>query len=92
VLKIASADAGDQKSLGAKGAGFGLRILAKSTLRNIEGNGAGIDRGHNLPMACPPIRYSQYARAWRPFDGFPYAGLLELIRDLINYGYRDFAK
>jgi hypothetical protein len=27
-----------------------------------------------------------------PFDGFPYAGLLELVRDLIDYAYRDFAK
>jgi hypothetical protein len=26
-----------------------------------------------------------------PFDGLPWAGLLELIRDLINYAYRDFA-
>jgi hypothetical protein len=25
-----------------------------------------------------------------PFDGFPWAGLLELIRDLINYAYRNF--
>jgi hypothetical protein len=25
-----------------------------------------------------------------PFDGFPWAGLLELIRDLIEYAYRDF--
>jgi hypothetical protein len=26
-----------------------------------------------------------------PFDGFPWAGLLELVRDLIEYAYRDFA-
>jgi hypothetical protein len=26
-----------------------------------------------------------------PFDGFPWAGMLELIRDLIEYAYRDFA-
>jgi hypothetical protein len=25
-----------------------------------------------------------------PFDGFPWAGLLELVRDLIEYAYRDF--
>jgi hypothetical protein len=25
-----------------------------------------------------------------PFDGFPYAGLLELVRDLIEYTYRDW--
>ncbi len=25
-----------------------------------------------------------------PFDGFPYAGLFELVRDLIDYAYRDF--
>jgi hypothetical protein len=25
-----------------------------------------------------------------PFDGFPYAGLLELVRDLIEYAYRDW--
>lgn len=25
-----------------------------------------------------------------PFDGFPWAGLLELVRDLIEYSYRDF--
>jgi hypothetical protein len=25
-----------------------------------------------------------------PFDGFPHSGLLELIRDLIEYAYRDF--
>ena len=24
-----------------------------------------------------------------PFDGFPYGGLLELVRDLIHYAYRD---
>lgn len=24
-----------------------------------------------------------------PFDGFPYAGLLEVVRDLIEYAYRD---
>jgi hypothetical protein len=27
-----------------------------------------------------------------PFDGFPYGGLLELVRDLIAYAYRDFIK
>jgi hypothetical protein len=27
-----------------------------------------------------------------PFDGFPYGGLLELVRDLIAYAYRDFLK
>jgi hypothetical protein len=27
-----------------------------------------------------------------PFDGFPVAGLLELVRDLIEYAYRDFVK
>ena len=26
-----------------------------------------------------------------PFDGFPWAGLLELVRDLIEYAYRDFS-
>jgi hypothetical protein len=26
-----------------------------------------------------------------PFDGFAWAGLLELVRDLIEYAYRDFA-
>lgn len=26
-----------------------------------------------------------------PFDGFPWTGLLELVRDLIEYAYRDFA-
>lgn len=26
-----------------------------------------------------------------PFDGFPQAGLLELVRDLIDYAYRDWA-
>jgi len=26
-----------------------------------------------------------------PFDGFPWAGMLELVRDLINYAYRDYA-
>lgn len=25
-----------------------------------------------------------------PFDGLPLGGLLELVRDLINYAYRDF--
>jgi len=25
-----------------------------------------------------------------PFDGLPWAGLLELARDLIDYAYRDF--
>ncbi len=25
-----------------------------------------------------------------PFDGLPVGGLLELVRDLINYAYRDF--
>ncbi len=25
-----------------------------------------------------------------PFDGFPYGGLLELVRDLIEYAYRDW--
>jgi hypothetical protein len=25
-----------------------------------------------------------------PFDGFPRAGLLELVRDIINYAYRDW--
>jgi hypothetical protein len=25
-----------------------------------------------------------------PFDGFPWSGLLELVRDLIEYAYRDF--
>ena len=25
-----------------------------------------------------------------PFDGFPWAGLLELVRDLIDYAYRDW--
>lgn len=27
-----------------------------------------------------------------PFDGFPYAGMLELIRDLIEYAYRDMIR
>ena len=27
-----------------------------------------------------------------PFDGLPYGGLLELVRDLIAYAYRDFIK
>jgi hypothetical protein len=27
-----------------------------------------------------------------PFDGLPYGGLLELVRDLIAYAYRDFVK
>jgi hypothetical protein len=27
-----------------------------------------------------------------PFDGFPWAGLLELVRDLIEYAYRDFGR
>ncbi len=27
-----------------------------------------------------------------PFDGFPWAGLLELVRDLIDYAYRDFTQ
>ena len=26
-----------------------------------------------------------------PFDGLPVGGLLELVRDLIEYAYRDFA-
>jgi hypothetical protein len=34
-------------------------------------------------------RHSQRAGAWHPFDGFPYAGLLELVRDLVEYAYRD---
>jgi hypothetical protein len=25
-----------------------------------------------------------------PFDGYPWAGLLEMVRDLIEYAYRDF--
>lgn len=25
-----------------------------------------------------------------PFDGFPYSGLIELVRDLIEYAYRDW--
>jgi hypothetical protein len=25
-----------------------------------------------------------------PFDGFPQSGLLELVRDLIDYAYRDW--
>ena len=25
-----------------------------------------------------------------PFDGLPTGGLLELVRDLINYAYRDY--
>jgi hypothetical protein len=25
-----------------------------------------------------------------PFDGFPYGGLLELVRDLIEYAYRNW--
>lgn len=24
-----------------------------------------------------------------PFDGFPYGGLLDLVRDLVQYAYRD---
>lgn len=27
-----------------------------------------------------------------PFDGFPWSGLLELVRDLIEYAYRNFSK
>lgn len=27
-----------------------------------------------------------------PFDGFPYAGLFEFVRDLIDYAYRDFGR
>jgi hypothetical protein len=27
-----------------------------------------------------------------PFDGLPYGGLLELVRDLIAYAYRDFIR
>jgi hypothetical protein len=27
-----------------------------------------------------------------PFDGFPQSGLLELVRDLIEYAYRDMIR
>jgi len=37
-----------------------------------------------------PFRPSQRVRARAPFDGFPQSGLLELVRDLIDYAYRDW--
>jgi hypothetical protein len=52
-----------------------------------------LNRGH-LPAdrrsEAKPFRPSQRVRARAPFDGFPQSGLLELVRDLIDYAYRDW--
>lgn len=44
----------------------------------------------DVKPSLPEIRNKQ--AHGDPFDGFPVGGLLELVRDLIAYAYRDFVK
>lgn len=53
------------------------------------GSAIGFIRGDSKPSLAE-IRNKQ--AHGDPFDGFPYGGLLELVRDLIAYAYRDFVK
>jgi len=53
------------------------------------GSVIGLLNGERKPTLAE-IRNSQ--AHGDPFDGFPYAGLLELVRDLIEYAYRDLVQ
>jgi hypothetical protein len=56
-------------------------------VKRCGGSAIGMLNGKTRP-ALAEIR-NQLAHGY-PFDGFPYAGLLELVRDLIEYAYRDW--
>jgi hypothetical protein len=56
-------------------------------LRRSGGSAIGLLTGQTKPSLAS-IR-NDLAHGY-PFDGFPYAGLLELVRDLIDYAYRDW--
>jgi hypothetical protein len=56
-------------------------------VKRCGGSAIGMLNGKTKP-GLAGIR-NQLAHGY-PFDGFPYAGLLELVRDLIEYAYRDW--
>jgi hypothetical protein len=57
-------------------------------IRRCGGSIVGLLNGDRVPSLAQ-IRNRQ--AHGDPFDGFPVAGLLELVRDLIEYAYRDWA-
>jgi hypothetical protein len=58
-------------------------------VQRFGGSAIGFVNGDNKPSLAD-IRNKQ--AHGDPFDGFPVGGLLELVRDLIAYAYRDFVK
>jgi hypothetical protein len=58
-------------------------------VRRSGGTAIGFVNGETKPSLAE-IRNKQ--AHGDPFDGLPYGGLLELVRDLIAYAYRDFVK
>lgn len=58
-------------------------------VRRTKGSAIGFVNGDSKPSLAE-IRNKQ--AHGDPFDGFPYGGLLELVRDLIQYAYRDMIR
>ena len=64
----------------------GLTDEKIAMVRRSGGSAIGFVNGNSKPSLAE-IRNKQ--AHGDPFDGFPYGGLLELVRDLIEYAYRD---
>ena len=65
---------------------YGTKIMAD--LDEMEAPGVEQRKAPNGPMMLSRIRNS--LAHGNPFDSMPWAGLLELLRDLIEYAYRDW--
>ena len=65
----------------------GLTDAQLPVIQRSGGSAMGLLTGETKPSLAE-IR-NEIAHGY-PFDGFPRAGLLELVRDLIDYAYRDW--